>query len=179
MLISLNDICIKYSTRFLTQVYQLNYILATWAFLDAVESDLESPSPAIFTLFNEGNNFLFSSHPHTGLLCALEALAWASEHLPDAAGILAELARRAPKAAIHNSPMNSLREIFLPWHPQTSAPVERRIKVLDTLLKRYPETAWNLLLELLPGIHTATDLTNPPAFLAGLGRGALPGCHLC
>lgn len=134
------------------------------AFLDAVESDLNSDSPALFTLFEGRGDAFFTSHPHTGLLWALETLAWSTQHLPRVAGILARLVESAPKVSIGNSPMNSLREIFLPWYPQTSAPVESRIKVLDNLLKRYPQTAWALLLQLLPNIHSASTPTSRPSW---------------
>jgi transcriptional regulator with XRE-family HTH domain len=134
------------------------------AFLNAVESDLLSKSPAVLVLFEEGGDAFFTSHPHTGLLWALETLAWDTQHLSEVARILAQLAERAPKSSIVNSPINSLQEIFLPWYPQTSAPVEQRIKILDNLLKRYPQTAWNLLLNLLPHIHVASTPTRRPSW---------------
>jgi transcriptional regulator with XRE-family HTH domain len=134
------------------------------AFLDAVESGLGSASPAVFNLFEQGSNDFFSSHPHTGLLWALENLAWATDYLPRVALILAHFVQLDPKVAIGNHPMNSLREIFLPWYPQTSAPVERRIKVLDKLLKEYPKVAWDLLLQLLPNIHSASMPTYRPSW---------------
>ena len=134
------------------------------AFLDAVELDLQSAAPATSAMFEQGSDAFFSPHPHTGLLWALENLAWATDYLPRAASILARLVEPARKVSIGNHPRNSLREIFLPWHPQTSAPVAARIKVLDRLLQRHPQVAWDLLIELLPHMYTAATPTYRPSW---------------
>ncbi|MEN6291876.1 MAG: hypothetical protein ABFD07_07680, partial [Methanobacterium sp.] len=57
-----------------------------------------------------------------------------------------------------NRPKNSLREIFLLWYPQTYASLEKRLKVLDVLIERFPEVGWNLLIDLMPKNH---DISNP------------------
>lgn len=119
-------------------------------FLDAVEKGLTGELPVLLTLFSEQQNVLFSSSPHTGLLWALETLAWSLEHLGRAALLLAKLARLDPGGKLANRPQKSLRAIFLPWSPQTTATLERRCRVLDAMREREPEVTWRLLCQLLP-----------------------------
>ena len=56
----------------------------------------------------------------------------------------------------------------MPWLPQTTAPVEERVKVLQTLVRGRPEAGWRLLVGLTAqpaGIFDA----HISAFVAGLG----------
>ena len=78
--------------------------------------------------------------------------------------ILAQVHERAPDVEIANCPLKSLREIFMPWFPQTTAPVEERLKVLAEITKRSPAAGWRLLLNLLPNRIAAADPIHRPAF---------------
>ena len=119
------------------------------AFLRGVEQFLGNES-AVRILLSDQRGGALGSCLHSGLLWALETLAWSTEHLARAAGALAALARMDPGGTWSNRPENSLREIFLPWHPQTSADLDRRLHVLDTMRRREPDAAWTLLCQLLP-----------------------------
>jgi hypothetical protein len=94
---------------------------APGVFLDVLEEELAGSPPVLVALFSVGGDSLFSYSPHTGLLWALETLAWSPEYLPRAALILARLARIDPGGRTANRPQNSLRAVFLPWYPQTTA----------------------------------------------------------
>jgi hypothetical protein len=119
------------------------------AFLRGVEQLLRNESAVRALLANqEGGALGFCVH--SGLLWALETLAWSTEHLARAAGALAALARMDPGGTWSNRPESSLREIFLPWHPQTTADLDQRLRVLDTMRRREPDAAWKLLCQLLP-----------------------------
>ena len=61
-----------------------------------------------------------------------------------------------------NRPKNTLAEIFLPWHPHTTASVEHRLAAIDALTARYPEIAWDLCVSLLPGQITHSTPTAEP-----------------
>lgn len=122
-------------------------------FLDAVLTDLSVSQSVVSRLFNETDEGFFPHSDHTGLLWALESLAWNPEYLPDAALALAKLAQLDPGGNLANRPRNSLREIFLLWHPQTMADSTDRFEVVDQLRRAEPEVAWNLLLRLLPKHH--------------------------
>jgi len=145
-------------------------------FLEILESDLVNPQPQTPLLFTQEGDPLFSSSPHTGLLWALETLAWEPTLLSRVSLILAQLARRDPGGKLANRPARSLREIFLPWFPQTDATVEQRLGVLALLLRREPVTAWQLLLSLLPQGHDSATNSHQPRWRQwGLGwsRGVL------
>lgn len=127
-------------------------------FLDAVERGLSGESPVLLNIFSEGKNTLFSSSPHTGLLWALETASWHPEYLGHATSLLAKLARLDPGGKLGNRPSSSLHEIFLCWHPQTTAGLDKRLSVLDLIREHESQVAWKLLNTLLPEAHGGVAL---------------------
>ncbi len=131
-------------------------------FLTAVEDGINSEPSAVIGLFSEEGNPMFTTSPHTGLLWALEVVSWSSERLGRASNILAILARLDPGGRLANRPSRSLRAIFLPWLPQTSANLNARLRVLDQLRATESAVAWDLMLELLPQHHGVGTFTARP-----------------
>lgn len=123
------------------------------AFLAAVEQSLGQPQPTIMVLFEEIAGPIGASSEHTGLLWALEGLAWEPLRLGRAALILARLGRLDPGGKLTNRPLASLRHLFLFWCPQTGATPAERQEALEMLLAREPQTGWKLLLSILPSNH--------------------------
>ena len=119
-------------------------------FLEEVEDGLKGDTPRVMDLFVEAPDPLFGSANHSGLLWALESLAWSPDHLARAALVLATLAHMDPGGQWANRPAASLRGIFLPWLPQTTARVEKRMDITDRLRERTPDVSWKLMKELLP-----------------------------
>lgn len=144
--------------------YQLPLLAeaAPGIFLKAVEVGLAGESPILVSLFQDqtSNAALMGFSPHTGLLWALETLAWSPDYLSSAALNLARLARLDPGGTLANRPMHSLRDIFICWHPNTTAPLNRRLRVLDTIRRQEPNIAWNLLMQLLPQYHSTVSPTH-------------------
>ena len=124
------------------------------SFLSAVESALQGERPVISGVFTEINNGISPTSYHTGLLWALENLAWMPEALSRVTLIFAQLTVIDPGGRLSNRPANSLIQIFLPWHPQTYATLEQRLQTLQTLGGKYPDVAWSLLMKLLPQHHS-------------------------
>ena len=124
-------------------------------FLGAVESalvDLNStPFHKIFA--EEGEGIIEESNYMCGLLWALETLAWSPEYLSRVSVILADIASIDPGGNWENRPSNSLVDIFLPWHVQTTAPFEKRKSAIEAVLREQPVVGWSLLLALLPHGH--------------------------
>lgn len=133
-------------------------------FLDALERLLEGDAAAIKPIFEEQKGFLTSHSRHVGLLWALEVLAWDPHYLLRAATCLARLAAIDPGGSISNRPINSLREIFLTWSPNTRAPVKQRLSVLNHVLKTVPDISWELLVALLPKHFDSSSPTAKPKF---------------
>lgn len=130
-------------------------------FIAAVDNDLSSDDPLLTKLFDDKIDPLLYHSPHTGLLWALETLAWSPQYLSEAAVALARLARLDPGGRMSNRPSESLREIFLLWHPSTLAGLHRRLQVLRTVQIREPEVGWRLLSRLLPDHGIATSTYQP------------------
>ncbi|ELA7286597.1 hypothetical protein Q9885_001694 [Vibrio parahaemolyticus] len=148
----------------------LNSLLPTLAeaapseFLEAVEKSLSiEPSP-FDELFSQEANGITGGNYLTGLLWALEGLAWDEQYLVRACVTLAELASHDPGGQWANRPSNSLTTILLPWLPQTLASVDKRKVAVKTILNEWPDIAWNLLVRLLPGQHKTSSGTHKPSW---------------
>lgn len=135
-------------------------------FLDAVESVLidldDTPFHKIFC--EEGTGGLGGWNYMSGLLWALETLAWSPEFLSRVSVILADIASFDPGGSWANRPSNSLADIFLPWHVQTTAPFEKRKSAVDAVIREQPVVGWKLLLALLPHNHGFTSGCHRPVW---------------
>lgn len=119
-------------------------------FLNSVErAFLLSPCPFDELFSQEGDSFTGGNYL-TGLLWALEGLAWEEKYLVRVCIVLGELASHDPGGKSANRPDNSLSTILLPWLPQTIAPIDKRKVAVKTLCKEWPEIAWKLIINLLP-----------------------------
>ena len=131
-------------------------------FLDLIDEDLNQMEPATLELMRPVQGTFASSPLRTGLLWALELLAWRSENLPRVASILARLSCRPINDNWVNKPEESLGTILSFWMPQTAAPLTERIRVLETLAGRFPDLGWKLCVaELVPGRRIAMDNRRP------------------
>lgn len=131
-------------------------------FLNTVEHTLrQSPCP-FDELFAQEGNGISGSNYMTGLLWALEGLAWSEEHLVRVALILAELASRDPGGKWANRPANSLTTILLPWFPQTLASIDKRIAAMNAIKSDFPDIAWKVLISLLPNQHQTSSGAHKP-----------------
>lgn len=133
-------------------------------FLRAVAQGTSGSQPLLRTLFQDHEADWNAGSPHTGLLWALEGLAWSNQHLGFAAELLAVLAEIDPGGKLSNRPANSLRNVFRLWHPQTSAHTETRLMTLDALLQRHRVVGWKLIIDLLPRESEVGMETHKPQF---------------
>ena len=129
--------------------------------LQALGQLLEGDGQRIVPIFAEGG-LLGPNSYHTGLLWALESLAWDPEYFARAVDMLVRLAKIDPGGKLANRPESSLHEIFLPWLPSTNAPYAMRMRVLDSVLRTEPDIGWNVLASLLPDFHGASMSTHKP-----------------
>ena len=115
------------------------------SFFESAYHSLSLGDKPVMDMFIEEDGFISPTSHHTGLLWALESLAWTEEYVYKASLLLAKLAMLDPGGKLSNRPLNSLREIFKPWHYQTLASFEDRMKILEQIIKREPDTGWVLL----------------------------------
>jgi hypothetical protein len=135
----------------------LNNLLPTLAeaapgvFLDAVEKALRQKPCPFDELFAQEGSGITGRNYLTGLLWALEGLAWDAQYLVRVCVVLGELASHDPGGQWANRPFNSLVTILLPWLPQTLASIDKRKVAVQTILREWPHIAWKLIIQLLPG----------------------------
>jgi hypothetical protein len=138
-------------------------------FLNAIERTLQIEPCPFDIIFMQESGGIFGRNYISGLLWALESLAWDSEYLTRALICLGELDSRDPGGQWSNRPINSMVNILLPWHPQTCAPVTRRIGAATALITELPDVGWKLLLGLLPQSRSVSVGTRRPTW-----RGTIP-----
>ena len=132
-------------------------------FLKIIEEDLRRSKPVVFGLLKPVDSGSFGAWPsRTGLLWALECLAWKPQDLARVSVILAQLSRPKIEDNWMNKPHASLQAIFRSWMPQTAASVEQRVKALEMLTKRFPDVGWEVGIEQIkPGSRTGSDSYRP------------------
>jgi len=132
-------------------------------YLKIIETDLLHPETAnLKHLFGEVEGGIFGGFYHSGLLWSLEVVAWKPEYLNRVALVLTDLTQFPLPENMGNNPLASLRSIFLPWMPQTTANVEQRKVAVQGVIHTNAETGWKLLLALLPEGHSTTSPTQRP-----------------
>jgi hypothetical protein len=144
-------------------------------FLDILEQDLRSADTKVFALMQPADSGILSSPGRTGLLWALEALAWNPLWLSRVVLILGKLAALKITDNWANRPDHSLASIFRCWLPQTAANVEQRIEALELLVRRYPEVGWRICIDQFDPHSTTGDYTSRPRWrrdAIGAGQGA-------
>lgn len=133
-------------------------------FLDAIDRALSMDPCPFDRVFKEESSGIGGQSFLTGLLWALETLAWDQSLLTRVVLCLGELDARDPGGNMGNRPGNSLRTILLPWLPQTTAPSVKRIASVSALLQEVPESGWKLLVGLLPNPHSFSNMSRRPAW---------------
>ncbi|MEG3147413.1 helix-turn-helix transcriptional regulator [Sphingomonas sp. RT2P30] len=133
------------------------------AFLSAIEESLDANDPAIAILFGTDEGGLHGAEYLSDLMWALEALAWSPQLLPRVSHVLARLdALDTKPRRWANGPAHSLREINLLWIPQTYATLDQRLRALDAMRRQEPDTAWKIMLGILPSGHDSAMPTSHP-----------------
>jgi hypothetical protein len=143
-------------------------------FLDGVEKALQQTPCPFDVIFGQERGMFSGGNYMTGLLWALETLAWDEIHLVRVSVILAMLAARDPGGSWGNRPANSLTTIFLPWLPQTHASIEKRIVAVKTVVRERREVGWRLLVSLLPKLHSTSIGTHKPKWRKKFNSDELP-----
>jgi addiction module HigA family antidote len=131
-------------------------------FLTILEKDLKTNQPAVLGLLRPVDSDVFSHPSRTGLLWALEGLAWNPATLPRAAFILAKLAQVDINDNWVNKPTHSLESIFRAWMPQTAASHEERVNLMKKLAEKIPDVAWKLCVAQFGNHHQVGDYSHKP-----------------
>lgn len=127
-------------------------------FLNILEEDLQALQPETYGLMRPASTDVFGANcPRSGLLWALESLAWNPDTLLRVVLILAQLSEIEINDNWANKPIHSLESIFRVWMPQTAADHTTRLKVIQLLADKYPKIAWKIfIMQLDTGTTTGT-----------------------
>ncbi len=132
-------------------------------FLSIIERDLKNENPTVLGLLRPAGIGVFGHSPsRTGMLWALEGLAWNPQTLPRAALILARMAQVEIKDNWVNKPTHSLESIFRAWMPQTAANHEARVDLMNKLTKRFPDVAWKICVSQFSSMHEVGHYSHKP-----------------
>ncbi|WP_103309414.1 MULTISPECIES: hypothetical protein [unclassified Pseudomonas] len=131
-------------------------------FLKAVEDALAHENGPFEILFRQEGGGITGRTYISALLWSLETLAWDPIYLNRAVYCLAELCLLDSGGQWANRPANSLRDIFLPWYPQTCASLKQRYTAVSLIVDEQPVVGWRLLLALLPSSHSSSSGTRKP-----------------
>ena len=112
------------------------------SFLKIIEDDLANPNPVVFGLLKPVDASLFEDCPRTGLLWALECLAW--KYPSKVSLILAKMAKICIDDNWAHKPLDSLQAIYRFWIPQTAASLEDRVRGLQQLTDHNPDVGWKI-----------------------------------
>ncbi len=142
-------------------------------FLELLETDLGQPEPAAFGLMRPVQGGPFGSgQQRSGLLWALECLGW--RQLGRVSRILARLSAVPIDDNWVNRPIASLEALYRSWLPQTSAPLDERLRSLGMLAEQSPHVCWRVCIaQLKTGPQFASPSYRPRwrGDASGAGRG--------
>jgi DNA-binding transcriptional regulator YiaG len=149
-------------------------------FLAAVERSLRDPEPAVARLIRETahSGSLGGRCWHANLLWALEILSWRPQTLPRVIDILVKLGKFPVVGNWGNTPANTLLSVFRSWLPQTAAPIEKRIGLLDRVIQLDAPAGWKLLSDIALRPNDTASPNARPKWRdddAGAGDGATQG----
>ncbi|MEV7548581.1 toll/interleukin-1 receptor domain-containing protein [Amycolatopsis sp. NPDC089917] len=131
--------------RSLNDVLPLLAEAAPRIFLDAVRTGLRGQEPLLRLMFEDGDGrSLYRHSAHTGLLWALETVAWSPEHSATATLLVAQLAAIDPGGRVSNRPSHTLTSL-LSHRALSPIPVEKRPALINQVRKQNGEVGWQLL----------------------------------
>lgn len=173
---SINKILYEKDWKTWATLSKVLYLLAEAApssFLNSLKDIVEKRKRVIEDIYTQSisldNNFYSGSeYLFIGILSALEILSWFDEYIFEATHLLIELESiQKTDTKLVNSPLNSLKEIYCPWYPNTAVSLDHRKLILDKLVKNNPNKhiIFNLLLELLYSQYQTTSHTSHPLYL--------------
>ncbi|WP_126382004.1 hypothetical protein [Actinomyces howellii] len=118
-------------------------------FLAALANDLDQSEPITRMLFQEPEKGFFgTSSLYSHLTYALEILCWSPHHYDRAAMALAAIADIDPNCRVGNRAIGSLEKVTAVTLVRSAADVKKKIDVIKAVADRFPDVAWNLILDL-------------------------------
>lgn len=136
-------------------------------YLAELEAYIQKFSVELMRLFPQnGEHPLFGPDFIHGIIWSIEVLAWKEDYLVSYVRCLAEIAKAAlPDKEKSKFATNAIKDILLPWQPQTLASVQKQKNAIQALQVDAPEIEWAVIMTLLPGATTITGGTPKPKYI--------------
>ncbi|WP_448548729.1 hypothetical protein [Thalassotalea fusca] len=120
-------------------------------FMRCVEMSLSKAEQPITCLIkNTAASGLNSRCWYTGLLWALETIAWNPSKLRRVTNILIELDNVPNDTNWGNKPFATLQSFYRAFSPQALATVDQKIQILESVIKSNEQFAWKFIISLIP-----------------------------
>ncbi len=132
------------------------------AFLEFIENDIQKGAQILNEIFViRLNRFGLTDTQiyYTELLFGLECIAWNEDYLLQVTQILLHLCVYKNDSNWDNRPSNSLERIYRFVMPCTRTSLEKRIAILRSLQKRYPNAVHDVCLSWLKGLNSEVYYT--------------------
>lgn len=120
---------------------------APTVFLDLLEEAVRQLDSDVLSLMRSAKTGWMAPCSWSGLLNALEVLAWEPVTFRRSVELLARLVVVGPQDSGWKVPSQSLENIFRCWMPQTLVTAEGRLREIERLLEQFPSVAWPLLVQ--------------------------------
>ena len=132
-------------------------------FLNNLERIIKDKTVVDF--FEEQQGFLHTSSDLAPVLWCLNIIGWMPENLMRVTLVLFDLINLSPdKFPTTNTPFDTLISTYRVWYPQTNANAEERKKILEVVLKKYPDILYELLFKMIGSKNDTAFHTPRPKF---------------
>lgn len=134
------------------------------AFMESLHEQLTNSSNAINGLFNQEGDGFTSGSLITGLLWGLEIVAWFPNYFQRVCIFLSELTKIDKGGNFANRPIETLKELLLPWVNFTNVSIATKIETIRFLKNDYQDISWKIIFSLLPQMHSVASGINKPKY---------------
>ncbi len=131
-------------------------------FLNIVQESLEQEAPPFVNQVFPSRGWRSKPAIPYGLIWALESIAWDQDYLEKTCVLLGKLSETVMDSEKEDQALQSLARILFPLLPQTMAPSQYRMDVIQVLLKETPSAGWKLLPELFPKFSSIITVNYRP-----------------
>lgn len=135
---------------------------APTVFLDLLEEAVRQPNSDVLALMRSEKRGWMTPCLWSGLLNALEVLAWEPVTFRRSVELLARLTAVEPRDCGWKVPSQSLGNIFRCWMPQTLVTAEGRLREIERLLEQFPSVGWPLLLRYIDADDCVGEFNSRP-----------------
>ena len=138
------------------------------AFISALKNSITKSPETFICIFEQEDSGIFGGTLMSGILWALEDIAWFPNYFGQVIECLAQLALLDKGGNYTNRPINSIETLLLPWINTTTASADDKIGAVNYLSINYPDLLWKIIFHLLPNINNWTSGCKKPDFFIQL-----------